>query len=96
MNTHTPGPWTIGKNGRLQTVANAVGGCEVIVDEDVRSSPHKDTLLRAPIAPKLAEALRAITNLADARLPRKGSNARDVWIQEIAAARAILAEYARP
>ncbi len=55
---HTPGPWVIGKRGRIQTETNRFGGCIIIVDEGAIGLKNNMRLITA--APELFAALRAI------------------------------------
>ena len=59
---HTPGPWSIGRRGRVKTITNPQGGCNVVVSESSIGNPANAALIAA--APDLLWAcervLRAI------------------------------------
>jgi hypothetical protein len=52
---HVPGPWMIGKHGRLQTVPNRAGGCTVIIDESLRCNRSAPLIVAAPLLLEVAE-----------------------------------------
>lgn len=60
---HTPGPWIVGKNGRLQTIPNIKGGCTVIISESLKCNPDADFIVTAcNCFDDLLEALKDATN----------------------------------
>jgi hypothetical protein len=59
------GKWIIGENGRLQTVPNARGGCEVIIEGSLRFNPHRNLLAAAPELLSLAKDIAALTETGE-------------------------------
>lgn len=57
----TPGPWMEGPRGRVQTVPNAAGGCEIILEDALFGRPGNK---RAMIAAwRLVQALETIAKV---------------------------------
>lgn len=86
MSKHTPGPWSIGKNGRIEA-KNGLGKT-VVVDELAIGDPANAALIAA--APELLDALKLCSAELFAQCAEKK---RAMWYVE--QARAIIAKSER-